>query len=384
MFNDKFQDVPFFKPDISKSDKKAIEKSLSSYLLTNGPKLSHFEKNFSRLVTSNFAIGVSNATAGLHLSLRALGLKKNDEVLVPDITFVATANAVLMNGSKPILVDVNKNDLNINLESIEKNITKNTKAIIPVHLAGKSCDMKNIVNLSQKYGLYIIEDCAHAIGTYFKNKHVGSLGDCGCFSFYPTKNITTIEGGMICTNSSILSEKVSILRNHGISRSLIERYTSGLPWEYDVSDYGYNYRLDEIRASLGINQLKRLKNINKLRRKAFRYYNKFLSKIDGIEIPSTENLEDDSCHLYIIKIHEDIFGHNRNSVYKKLLSRGIQTSVHYKPLHSFSLFKKSYKNKNSLKNSIYLKDKILSLPLFPKITKEQQDLVINSLSDIKN
>lgn len=384
IFKNEFIKVPFFKPDISYSDKQIISKTLSSSLLTNGPKLKKFENDFSTFTKSKFSVGVSSATAALHLSLRALGLKKDDEVLVPDITFVATANAILMNGSKPILVDVNENDLNINLESIEKNINKKTKAIIPVHMAGYSCDMKNILEISNKFGLYVIEDCAHAIGTYFKNKHVGSFGDFGCFSFYPTKNLTTLEGGMVCTNSSTLSENVSILRNHGITRNLIERYTEGFPWEYDVKDYGYNYRMDEIRASLGINQLKRLKKNNTKRKNAFKYYNKFLSKIEGIEIPPVKNLENSSCHLYIIKIDEKRFGLDRNSVFKKLLSKGIQTSVHYKPLHTFSLFRNSMKSKNSLRNSITLENKILSLPMFSNISKIQQDFVINALSKMKN
>ena len=189
--------VPFFTPAISNLDKKAVLRSLNGKLLTNGPKLAEFEKKFSKFVNSRYAVGVSNATAGLHLSLRALGVGKNDEVIVPDMTFVATANAVLLANAKPVLADVDIKTMNISPQAILANITKKTKAIIPVHFAGRSCDMTKIMKIAKDYKLFVIEDCAHAIGTKFKNKHVGTFGDCGCFSFYPTKNITTLEGGMV-------------------------------------------------------------------------------------------------------------------------------------------------------------------------------------------
>ena len=188
--------------------------------------------------------------------------------------------------------------------------------------------------------MYIIEDCAHAIGTKFKKQHVGTFGESGCFSFYPTKNITTLEGGMIISNSKKISEVTKITRNHGINRTLQDRYTDGHPWEYDVEQHGYNYRLDEIRSILGINQLKRIKKINAVRRKAFKYYSKKLSKIDGIELLNSGNLNDHACHLFMIRIDKTKFGNDRNTVFKKLLDNNISTSVHYKPLNLFTIFKK--------------------------------------------
>jgi dTDP-4-amino-4,6-dideoxygalactose transaminase len=243
--------------------------------------------------------------------------------------------------------------------------------------------MDKIMSTAKKNNLSVIEDCAHAIGTKFKKKHVGTIGDFGCFSFYPTKNITTLEGGMIITNSKKHAKYNQLIRNHGITKTLRDRYVKGIPWEYDVVEPGYNYRLDEVRSSLGINQLKSIKSINSKRRKAFQYYVKHLSGIDGIITPIIHELENQSCHLFIIKIKKDEFGYDRNHVYKKLLSRGIRTSVHYKPLHLLSLFKKT-KIYDELQNSKILFEQMLSLPFFTNISKKEQDMVINELKNIKN
>ena len=193
--------VPFVLPEITADDKKVILKMLKNSLLTDGPKLQEFETKFAKFSGAKYAVGVSNATAGLHLSLNALGVGKGDEIIVPDMTFVATANAVLLTGATPVLTDVNMDDFCISIDSIKKSITKKTKAILPVHFAGRPCKMSKILSIAKKHDLKIIEDCAHGIGARIKRKHVGTFGDVGCFSFYPTKNITTFEGGMIITNS---------------------------------------------------------------------------------------------------------------------------------------------------------------------------------------
>lgn len=375
--------VPFFVPNITNDDKKSINETLDSGVLTNGPNLSKFEKLFSKYTNSNYSVGVSSATAALHLSLKALGIGKNDEVIVPDLTFVATANAVLMTGAIPIMADVNLDDFNINIESIKKNITKKTRAVIPVHFAGNPCNMNRIMEIAKKNNLFVVEDCAHALGSFYKNKHVGTFGHIGCFSFYPTKNITTLEGGMVITKSKKFSTYVASSRNHGITKTLEERYAKDFPWDYDISEAGYNYRMDEIRAVLGINQLNRIKKINQNRRNSVKYYNEKLSDIEGIEPQNILNIKENSCHLYIVKINNDEFGMDRNSVSKKLLKRGIQTSVHYKPLHKFSIFK-NIKIYDNLKNSNILYDQILSLPLYTGISKQEQDIVINELKNIKN
>ena len=374
--------VPFVVPNIELSDKRAIETALKSNLLTDGPILRKFENEFCKFTGSKYAIGVSNATSALHLSLKSLGIGKGDEVIIPNITFVATANAVLYVDATPVLVDVNDHDINISIKSIEKSITKKTKAIIPVHFAGKSCDMLAIQKIAKKNNLKIIEDCAHALGTKFNKTHVGNFGKTGCFSFYPTKNLTTFEGGMVITNSKKTASKIRSMRNHGINKSLKERFSTGYPWDFDVSELGYNFRLDEIRSSLGLNQLKRLHKMNKLRQDASRYYKKQLKSINGIQLLDDPNLKNNSCHLFVIKILKN-FIMDRNLLFKYLLKNGIRTSVHYKPLNKFSFYKSKSKIYSSLEVSEQLYSKILSLPLFPQITKRELNLVINALKDSK-
>ena len=367
--------IPLFSPNLTSEDKKAIEIALFNKMLTDGPTLEKFEKMFAKFTGTKYAIGVSNATSALFLSLKSIGIKKGDEVIIPNMTFVATANAVIHAGGTPVLTDVNLDDMNISVDQIKKAINKNTKVILPVHFAGKACDMIKIRTIVKDHNLYLIEDCAHAIGTRINKKHVGTFGNTGCFSFYPTKNITTIEGGMVITNSKKTYEKIKNYRNHGITKTLSQRYNLGKPWEYDVVDPGYNFRLDEIRSALGINQLKRIKQMNAMRSSISNYYNKNFLKISGIEIPIKPR-GIDSHHLYMIRIKKN-FPLSRDELFDKLSKEGISTTLHYKPLHLFSAYKK-YKKIN-LKNSMQLFDEILSLPFFPNITKNQQNKVINSI-----
>ncbi len=380
-FENKSIKVPFFIPLITNEDKKIIQKGLNSTYLTDGPKLRKFENEFAKFTGAKYAIGLSNATSALHLSLKSQGIGKGDEVLVPDITFVATANAVMLTGAKPILVEVNYTDMNISTDSILENLSNKVKAILPVHFAGKASDISKIMKIARKNNLVVIEDCAHAIGTKKENKHVGTFGNTGCFSFYPTKNITTIEGGMVITNDRKTAEKIRLLRNHGISRSLTNRYTTGKPWDYDVQFSGYNYRLDEIRSLLGSSQLKRIKHINNNRFLACKYYNLKLNEIEGIETPEIFPKNENSYHMYMIKIKEN-FRISRDDLYEKLLKVGIRTTVHYKPLHLFTAFKKMKRSK-SLKNSNKLYQELLSLPLYTQITKKEQNQVINYIKKFK-
>lgn len=364
--------IPLFSHNITKEDKKSVINALNNQILTGGPILEEFEKKFASFVNARYAIGVSNATSALFLSLKALGIGKNDEVIVPDMTFVATANSVIHTGAKPVIVDVDLSDLNISIESINNAITKKTKAILPVHFAGRPCNMKEIKKIIRDNKLFLIEDCAHAIGTMFNGKHVGLFGNAGCFSFYPTKNFTTIEGGMVITNSKEISEKIKILRNHGMTKTLQQRYKNGNPWEYDVIESGYNFRLDEIRSALGISQLKRIRINNRKRKLVAEYYSKNLKNVKGINIP-TNSYGIDSHHLYIIRINEK-FNISRDELYKKLLDNNIISTIHYKPLHLFTAYKKF--NIKSLKNSKKIYEEILTLPFFPEISKKQQDKVI--------
>ena len=373
--------VPFFLPYVDSKDITEIKKAASAPFLTNGPKLDVFEQKFKKFTKSKYAVGVSNATAALYLSLKALGIKKSDEVIIPDLTFAATANSVLQTGATPVLADIDKETLNISMESIMKNISRKTKAIIPVHLAGTPCDMQKIMKIARSNSLKVIEDCAHGIGTTYNKKHVGNFGNVGCFSFYPTKNLTTIEGGMIITNEKKIADFIKLARNHGISRSLMSRYSTGKPWEYDIKDIGYNYRLDEIRSALGISQLQKVMILNKKRLTAFLYYNKGLKNIHGLITPNEKFIRNNSCHLYIIRITADA-KISRDELFYNLQKKGIGSSVHYKPLHEFTLFKKKGISRRSLSVSKKIYKEILSLPMYPQLTRSNQDYVIKSIKSI--
>jgi dTDP-4-amino-4,6-dideoxygalactose transaminase len=373
--------VPFFLPYVDSKDITEIKKAALSSFLTNGPKLDLFEQKFKKFTKSKYAVGVSNATSALYLSLKALGIKKNDEVIIPDLTFAATANSVLQTGATPVLADINEKTLNISAESIIKNISRKTKAIIPVHLAGTPCDMQKIMRIARSNSLKVIEDCAHGIGTSYNKKHVGNFGNAGCFSFYPTKNLTTIEGGMVITNDKKIADFIQLARNHGMSRSLMSRYSAGKPWEYDIKDIGYNYRLDDIRSALGISQLQKLTILNKKRLIAFSYYNKGLKNIPGLIIPNEKNFKNNSCHLYIIRITSDA-KISRDKLFYSLQKKGIGSSVHYKPLHEFTLFRKKGVSRNSLSISKRIYKEILSLPMYPQLARSSQDYVIKSIKNI--
>ena len=294
---------------------------------------------------------------------------------------MATANSVLQTGATPVLADIDEETLNISAESIIKNISRKTKAIIPVHLAGTPCDMQKIMRIARSNSLKVIEDCAHGIGTSYNKKHVGNFGNAGCFSFYPTKNLTTIEGGMVITNDKKIADFIQLARNHGMSRSLMSRYSAGKPWEYDIKDIGYNYRLDDIRSALGISQLQKLTILNKKRLIAFSYYNKGLKNIPGLIIPNEKNFKNNSCHLYIIRITSDA-KISRDKLFYSLQKKGIGSSVHYKPLHEFTLFRKKGVSRNSLSISKRIYKEILSLPMYPQLARSSQDYVIKSIKNI--
>ena len=373
-FKDSKIKFPAYEPWISNDDKQIVNKALSQSMLTLGPQLEKFEKDFCKYSKSKYAVAVSNCTAALHLSLMALGIKKDDEIIIPDLTFVADANAVLACNAKPVITDINQNNFFLSISNLKKNITKKTKAIIPVHIYGQVCNIEEILDVAKDNNLKVIEDCAHAIGTFHKSKHVGTLGSTGCFSFYPTKNITTAEGGMVITNSKQIAEKVRQLRSHGMTKSLKNRYSSEYPWIFDIIDPGYNYRLDEIRASLGITQLKRIKKINELRKKASSYYHKNLQNIPGIILPDMVNDKSHSYHLYTIRIKSP-YKLSRNQLFKKLKDNGIRTTVYWMPIHKYTAYQK-FAKKSNVVNTTKIYDEILALPLFPNISKIHQDSVI--------
>lgn len=370
--------IPYFKPWITKQDKKSVLNALSKPVLTLGPSLRKFEENIGRFIGTRYATGVSNATQALHLSVSALGIGPGDQVIVPTFTFAATANAATYCGAEPVLADVDYETFNLSVDSIKKNLTKRTKAIICVHYGGQACDMDEIMKLAKKNHLHVIEDCAHALGSVYKNRLCGSIGRTGCFSFYPTKIITTGEGGMITTSDPKIQRQLSILRSQGVDMQYTDREKSG-QWRYDVVELGYNYRLDEIRSSLGLSQIKRIGEINKRRMHIAKKYDEQLGKIKGIEIPTRKSDRNHIYHLYTIKINEN-YPLTRDELFDKLHRKEVGVSVQYYPLHLMSYNKRKYGGKtNNFPVANKLKDQVLCLPIYPTMTSKEVEYVVNQL-----
>lgn len=370
--------VPYFVPWITRKDKSAIYNSLNQRWLTNGPYLQKFEKSVGSFVNTKYAIGVGSATQALHIALRTLGITNGDEVIVPTFTFAATANSVIYCGAKPIFVDVDPDTFTIKPDEIKKNITKKTKAIIPVHYGGQSCDMNEISYICKTHNLFLVEDCAHSLGSTYNEKMCGSIGNIGCFSFYATKVMTTGEGGMISTNNKKINEKARLLRSQGMSIQAREREKDA-QWKYDIVDLGYNYRLDEIRSSLGLSQFERINHSNKMRMKIAEKYDKLIKNIKGITTPIKKSDRNHIYHLYTIKIEKD-YPLSRDELFLKLSKNGIGTSVQYYPLHLMSFYRKNFKiNSSKFQNSNKLKDQVICLPIFPKMTNKQIEYVVKSL-----
>jgi len=373
--------IPFYTPWITNQDKKAISEALKSRWLTGGPIAVQFEKQFADYVGVKHAVSVSSCTAALHLAMRVLNIKSGDEVIVPDVTFAATANAPLFVGATPVFADIDEKTFNISPKDLLNRITPKTKAIIPVHYGGQPCDMKELIEIAEDYKLHIVEDCAHSLGAEYNGKKTGSFGVFGCFSFYPTKIITTLEGGMITTNDENLAKKLRILREHGMSKTAIDR-ESEASWYYDVVDLGYNYRLNELQAALGISQLARADEGIKRRIEAARYYKKRL-KCNGVVIPYEAPHRSHIFHLFVIKVDKDRFSKSLDELFKKLSANGVGVSLHYTPLHKLSLYKKfinSKTNKFSVAEQIY--QQILSLPLYPTMTETDIDFVAEKIEKI--
>ena len=374
--------IPFFLPRLTREDKKAVLEALNSRWLTGGPRARTFEEEFAGYVGTKYAIAVNSCTAALHLAMRALNIGPGDEVIVPDLTFAATANAPIFCGAKPVFADIDEKTFNVSPKQILEKITSKTKAIIPVHYGGQPCDMKELLEIAEDYHLHVVEDCAHSLGAEYDGKETGNLGVMGCFSFYPTKMITTLEGGMITTNDEKIEKRLRILREHGMSRNALEREL-GATWHYDVIDLGYNYRLTEAQAALGISQLKRLEDGIKRRIRIAEYYKKELTAEDlGIVVPQRAPHRSHVFHLYTIKITKSTGALTRNELFKNLAAAGIQSSVHYTPLHLMSFYKQFLNDKSDtfpIAEKIY--EQILSLPLYPQLTKKEVILITSKIKD---
>jgi perosamine synthetase len=374
--------IPLYKPQntIGAEVLDSIREVLESGWLTMGPKTIMFEDVFAKYISCKYGVATDSCTSALYLALDGLGIKKGDSVVVPVNTFVATANVVRWLGAEVLFCDVGE-DGELDASKLATQIEEDDKikCVIPVHLYGFPCDMKQIGQLVKKHDLGMIEDCAQSVGATFGDKKVGSFGDAGCFSFYATKNITTGEGGMLVTSSEKINDRALLIRNHGQSKTPKEKFAH---WRYDVTDLGFNFRMSEIAAVIGLKQMEKLDLIIESRRKIAKRYKEELEKIDGIEMlhdPESHIYRQGVFHLLEVTIEKQ-YPLKRDKLYDFLKKEGITTGVHYPPLHMFSYYKKTTKyRKGDFPQAEALYSKILSLPMFPFMSEFEFQTVINAL-----
>ena len=372
--------LPYCLPCIGEEEIAEVVDSLRSGWLTTGPKVRRFEEEFASYTEAKCAVAVNSCTAALHVALAALGIGSGDEVIVPTMTFCATANVVVHLGATPILVDVGE-DYHISVEAIERAITPRTRAIIPVHYAGEPCDMDEILALARRHGLKVVEDAAHAVGADYRGRKIGSHGDAVCFSFYATKNMTTGEGGMVTTNDPALADRIRTLILHGMSHDAWKRYTKAGSWFYEVLEPGFKCNMTDIQAALGIHQLRRLDGFVKTRQSIAHRYARALSRLPGVTLPKERPDRSHIYHLYPVRIDEDETGVPRDRFIDLLRDANIGTSVHFIPLHRHPAYRDRFGYRpESFPMAEHLYSGLASLPLYPGMSEADADDVIEAVT----
>jgi dTDP-4-amino-4,6-dideoxygalactose transaminase len=375
--------MPFHVPEIGEEEICSVVETLRSGWLTTGPKAKTFEEDFKKYIDTKHAVAVNSGTAALHLALDATGIGPGDEVIVPTMTFTATAEVVIYLGARPILVDCEPDTLNLDPSDIERKISPRTKAIIPVHFGGQPCDMDKILAIARNHHLKVIEDAAHALPARYKGKRVGAIGDITCFSFYVTKPIATGEGGMATTNNSEWAEKMQMMSLHGISKDAWKRYSSEGSWYYEVVFPGYKYNMTDIAAALGIEQLKKCDFFWQARQRIAMNYAKAFADLQEIEVPTCRNDVQHAWHLFVIQLNLERLKINRNQFIEALREKEIGTSVHFIPLHLHPYYRDKFGYKPSdFPNASLAFERIVSLPIYPRMTEADVESVIGAVRKV--
>lgn len=376
------QRLPYGRHFIDEEDIKTVVEVLKSDWITTGPYVSKFEQEFANYTGAKFSVAVNSGTAALHAAMYAIGIEPGDEVVVPAMTFAATANAVVYQGGIPVFVDVDPDTLLIDESKIEEKITNKTKAIIAVDYAGHPCDYDSLIELASKYDLILVADACHSLGGRYKGQQIGSIADLNVFSFHPVKHITTGEGGMITTNNPDFAYRMKIFRNHGINKEYREREEAG-SWFYEMLDIGYNYRISDFQCALGVSQLKKLNGWIKRRQEIAKIYNEAFKEIPYITPLAVKDGISHAYHLFVVKLNLQKIKATKNEIFKALKAEGIGVNVHYIPVHLHPFYIKNYGTYRGLcpiAEASY--EEILSLPIFPAMTEEDINDVIQAIEKV--
>jgi len=373
----------FSEPMLGDTEIASVVDCLRSGWLTSGHRVKEFERDFAAYVGSAHALAVNSCTAALHLGLEAVGVKPGDEVITSPMTFTATAAVIEHLGARPVLVDCEPDSLNLDASQLEAAITSRTRAILPVHFAGQACDMDAIMAIARGRGLAVVEDAAHALPTRHRGRMVGTLGDITCFSFYATKTITTGEGGMAVTDREDYAERMRLMHLHGMSHDAWKRYTKNGSWAYEILAAGFKYNLTDIAASIGIAQLTRADAFHARRLQIARAYAAGLSGLRGLRTPVAADECGHAWHLYVVQVVPEALTIDRDEVIRKLVAMNIGVSVHFIPLHQHPYYREKYGFRpGDLPVASTASRRILTLPLYPKMTDDDVQDVIDAVRSV--
>lgn len=371
--------IPYGRQWIDEDDVAAVLEVLRSDWLTTGPKVDEFEKAFASTVGAREAVAVSSGTAALHAAVHALGVGPGQEVIVPAITFAASANAVVFEGGTPVFADVDPETLLLDAEAAERRISPRTRAIIAVDFAGQPCDYERLRRLAARNGLSLIADACHALGATYRGENVGTLARLSTFSFHPVKHITTGEGGMVTTDQPALAHNMRMFRNHGITSDFRNREASG-SWSYEMEELGFNYRLSDLQCALGVSQLKKLPGWIRRRRQIAARYDEAFSSLPGVRPLATAPGVEHAYHLYILRFVDLAIARARDSIFKSLREAGIGVNVHYRPVHLHPFYRRRFGTREgdcpAAENAI---GRLLTLPLYPRMSDDDVERVIGAV-----
>lgn len=375
--------LPFHRPAIGPEEIAAVVRAMQSGWLTTGPVVREFEAAFAAYIGCKHAIAVNSCTAALHLALEAIGLGPGDEVIIPTMTFAATAEVVIYFGATPVLVDCHADSLNIDARLIERRITPRTKAIIPVHFAGQPCEMEQILDIARRHNLVVIDDAAHALPAADAGRRVGTIADISCFSFYATKTITTGEGGMITTDNDAWAERMRMMSLHGISKDAWKRYTAAGSWYYEILYPGYKYNLTDIAAAMGTEQLKKADAFWQERVALMEAYQRELAGCDVLELPSARPDVQHAWHLYVVRLDLARLMIDRAEFIEQMKARNIGTSVHFIPLHLHPYYRDTFGlEPDDYPVATEISRRTISLPLFPGMSDADVNDVVAAVKDV--